>query len=256
MMEYLQVAKSAASNAVAVLRDAYLDDAQAVRANDKDLKTKADMAAQDALLSILEPTKISIISEEASTGWTDGVLDRDHLLWIVDPLDGTVNFARGFPMAAVSVALWKRGRPLLGVIHEIYQGDVYCGVIPDGAWLNDQSIQVSPEMSVKNAILATGFPSGRSYTTDSLFQFVRQVQRYKKVRMLGSAALMIAHVACGHFDAYEEEDIYLWDVAAGLALVAAAGGRFDIEPGSDTMKYKVRAWNGNLLLDSGEKGLE
>lgn len=254
MTEYLDVAKRATEEAVAVLRNGYLHDAQALRADDKDLKTKADLAAQDAVVGVLEPTEIPIISEESNASWKDDVFDHDELLWIIDPLDGTVNLSRGFAMSAVSVGLWLGARPIVGVIHDLHHGDVYCGVVGDGAWLNDRPIRVSTEGSRRNAILATGFPSGRSYATDSLLEFVGQVQQYKKVRMLGSAALMIAHVAAGHFDAYVEEDIYLWDVAAGLALLVAAGGRFRIERGSGTMKYNVRAWNGHLHFDSDDEG--
>lgn len=94
--------------------------------------------------------------------------------------------------------------------------------------------------------MATGLPIGRDFSTDSLQRFVGSLQQYKKVRMLGSAAIMLAQVAAGRFDIYEEEDICLWDVAAGLALVQAAGGQYHLEPGSGTFKYHVRASNGYL----------
>ncbi|MDX1412537.1 MAG: inositol monophosphatase family protein, partial [Nitrospirales bacterium] len=121
------------------------------------------------------------------------------------------------------------------------------GLTCRGAWLDDQEIHVSAVGVKSQAILATGFPSGRSYDTKSLLQFVHSVQAYKKVRMLGSAALMLAQVAAGRFDVYEEEDIFLWDVAAGLALVQAAGGEFQILPGSGPHKYHVRASNKFLM---------
>jgi len=157
-----------------------------------------------------------------------------------------LNFSRGFAMAAVSIALWDKGEPVLGVVHDIHHNLVYSGEVGEGAWCDNQSIQVSAVDTLDKAILATGFPSGRSYDTESLLGFVRSVQSYKKVRMLGSAALMLAQVAAGHFDVYEEEDIYLWDVAAGLALVRAAGGRFSMQPGSGPYKVRVRAGNGWL----------
>lgn len=225
-----------------MLRRDYLKDAQVTDDRDKDIKTQADVAAQALILSHLEPTGIPVLAEEDDVK----ALDLAHPVWLVDPLDGTLNFTRGFAMAAVSIALWDNGQPVLGVVQDIFHGRAYTGVVGEGAWCDDQPLRVSAVDAVGQAILATGFPSGRRYDTESLLGFVHAVQSYKKVRMLGSAALMLAQVAAGHFDVYEEEDIYLWDVAAGLALVRAAGGQFTMAPGSGPFKYRVKASNGHL----------
>lgn len=242
MIQYLSAARAAAQDAADLLRRDYLTDARVTDARGKDLKTQADVAAQELILSHLEPTGLPVLAEEGDHSH----LDLSQPVWLVDPLDGTLNFSRGFEMAAVSIALWDKGEPVLGVVQEIHHGRAYSGLVSEGAWCDDRPLQVSETDAVGRAILATGFPSGRRYDTASLLGFVQAVQSYKKVRMLGSAALMLAQVAAGHFDVYEEEDIYLWDVAAGLALVRAAGGRFSMEPGSGPFKYRVRASNGRL----------
>jgi myo-inositol-1(or 4)-monophosphatase len=236
------IARTAAAAAANLLRRDYLQDAQITNDSDKDVKTQADLAAQSLILSHLEATRVPVLAEEGDSK----TADLDQPLWLVDPLDGTLNFTRGFEMAAVSIALWDKGEPVLGVVHHIHRNRSYSSVVGEGAWCDEHPISVSDTADIARAILATGFPSGRSYHTDCLLGFVRSVQSYKKVRMLGSAALMLAQVAAGHFDAYEEEDIYLWDVAAGLALVRAAGGQFSMTPGSGPFKYDVRATNGQL----------
>ena len=242
MREHLSIACHAAAMGVELLRKDFLNDAKVTKASGKDIKTLADVAAQECILKVLQKSGIPVLAEEGDHPATD----MDSQIWLVDPLDGTFNFSRGFPVAAVSIALWEKGKPMLGVVHDIFSREVYSGLTGQGAWLDDQGIHVSAVGDKSQAILATGFPSGRRYDTDLLRQFVHSVQVYKKVRMLGSAALMLAQVAAGRFDVYEEEDIFLWDVAAGLALVQAAGGDFRMWPGSGPQKYHVRASNGFL----------
>lgn len=242
MRREFELARQTAATAADFLRRDYLKDAQVTDERDKDIKTQADIAAQAMILAHLEPAGIPVLAEEGDMK----TLDLAHPAWLVDPLDGTLNFTRGFAISAVSIALWDKGQPVLGVVQDIFHVRAYSGLVGEGAWCDDQPLRVSSVAAVRQAILATGFPSGRRYDTESLLGFVQAVQSYKKVRMLGSAALMLAQVAAGHFDVYEEEDIYLWDVAAGLALVRAAGGRFTMEPGSGPFKYCVKATNGRL----------
>jgi myo-inositol-1(or 4)-monophosphatase len=238
--DHLTVARKTAAEAASLLRRDYLRDAQITDDHGKDIKTHADVAAQDLILSRLEATCIPVLAEESDSK----EVNLDSTLWLVDPLDGTLNFSRGFEMAAVSIALWDNGEPVLGVVHHIHHDRCYFGVVGESAWCDDRPLRVSDTADIQHAILATGFPSGRSYGTDSLLSFVHSVKSFKKVRMLGSAALMLAQVAAGHFDVYEEEDIYLWDVAAGLALVISAGGQFSMTPGSGAFQYHVRSHNG------------
>ena len=242
IQDLVDLARQTAAAAANLLFDDYLPDAQVINDREKDIKTEADLAAQALILSQLERSGIPVLAEEDDSK-TAGM---DQPLWIVDPLDGTLNFTRGFEMAAVSISLWANSEPVLGVVHHIHHNRSYSGVVGECARCDGRPIRVSDTADIRRAILATGFPSGRSYDTDSLLGFISSVQSYKKVRMLGSAALMLAQVAAGHFDAYEEEDIYIWDVAAGLALVSAAGGQFRMTPGSGPFKYQVRASNGRF----------
>jgi len=242
MNDLLSTARHAATVGAELLRTDFLNNAKVADASGKDIKSLADVSAQERILHVLSSTDIPVLAEEGD----HQTIDLDALVWLVDPLDGTLNFSRGFPIAAVSIALWDGGKPLLGVVHDVFSGQVYSGLTDQGAWLDDQRMNVSAVKDKAQAVLATGFPSGRSYDSDSLLQFVHSVQSYKKIRMLGCASMMLAQIAAGRFDVYEEEDIYLWDVAAGLALVQAAGGDFTMAPGSGPHKFRVRASNGHL----------
>ena len=149
-------------------------------------------------------------------------------------------------MACVSIALWDKGMPVLGVVADIFHNNIFSGFVGEVAYLDGKKISVSELTDATQAVICSGFPSGRNYERESLLEFVEKVRRFKKVRMLGSAALMLAQVAAGRADFYEEEDIYLWDIAAGLALVRAAGGEFRMTPGNGDFKYHVQASNGHL----------
>jgi len=151
--------------------------------------------------------------------------------WIIDPLDGTLNYSRGIPLTCISIALWQDAAPVAGIVYDFQRDEMFYGCCKrsplndeTGAWLNDSRISVSGVKDRSQGVICTGFPSWRDFSTESLDAFVKKIQRWKKVRLLGSAALSLAWVASGRADAYTEEDIRIWDVAAGLALVKAAGG--------------------------------
>jgi myo-inositol-1(or 4)-monophosphatase len=192
-----------------------------------DIKLAADKKSETLIIDILRPTGISILSEESgSVGEGQG-----SRRWIVDPLDGTANFWKGIrELSCVSVALWEDGEPVLGVVNRFFTQEIYSGIVGEGAWLNQQPIHPSSVIHRKDAVLATGFPVKRDYGADSLASFIEKVQNFKKVRMLGAAAIMGAYVADGRIDAYMEEQIMLWDVAASSAIVKAAGGVTDVIP--------------------------
>lgn len=256
--KYLALAERAALQAGALLRDAYSVDAGVVSAIGKDIKTEADKAAEAVVLDALRSTGLAILSEEsgmeqetANSGKAVGaspsaILDSPSPLWIIDPLDGTFNFTRGFPACCVAIGLWAENQPLMGVIYDFVSDKMYSGIVGEGALCNGEPIAVSQTASYASASLATGFPSARDYSDASLAVSIRKVQQFKKIRMIGAAALSIAHVANGALDAYFEEDIWIWDVAAGLALVKAAGGNFSISEIKETWQLDVFAFNGLL----------
>ena len=180
-------------------------------------------------MDILEKSSIPVLSEEYGFKGQEG--DR---CWIVDPLDGTINYFKGLDdLACVSIALWKKGKPVLGVVYRFMKNELFYGAEGEGAFLNGNPIEPSAVRKSAQAVMATGFPVKRSYDTESLSRFVRQIQRYKKVRMLGAAALMGTFVACGRLDAYFEDEIMLWDVAGAVAIVNAAGGATSLKLLSD-----------------------
>lgn len=186
----------------------------------KDIKLSSDKLSEKIIMDILEESEIPILSEEYGFKGEEG-----KLCWIIDPLDGTINYFKGMDeLACVSVALWKEDRPVLGVIYRFMKDELYYGEEGFGAYLNDVLIHPSDIKQTEDAVMATGFPVKRAYDTESLSQFVKQVQYFKKVRMLGAAAIMSTFVACGKLDAYFEDEIMLWDVAAGVAIVNAANG--------------------------------
>lgn len=208
----------------------------------KDIKSAADLAAEQAIFEILDPLQYLTLSEETR----NNTALQSGKCWIVDPLDGTLNFTRGLPLFCVSIGLWQGGEPVLGVIYDPVSERLYSGVVGSGAWCNGEPISVANVGDPGHAVLCTGFPSGRSYSADSLTRFVASVQKFKKIRLLGSAALCLAFVAAGYVDAYCEDDIWLWDVAAGLALVKAAGGAIQSGPWDSNLKSRVTATNGRL----------
>jgi myo-inositol-1(or 4)-monophosphatase len=239
--KHLSLAQKTSEEAVNLIKKRFQGNAGILSEQAKDIKIEADLVVQEFILKALSETGLPILAEEST------VKQRfEELHWIVDPLDGTMNFARGFPMACVSIALWNGMQPILGMIKDVFSKSIFSGIVGDKAFHCEEPISISQTSEINEAIIATGFPSGRDYSTNSLQKFVEKVQCYKKVRMLGSAALMLAQVAAGRFDVYEEEDIYIWDVAAGLAILQAAGGCYTIIPGANEFQYNVRASNGIL----------
>ena len=213
--------------------------------HDRDIKSEADIYSETYLIKELEQlTNLPTLSEESGAGREP---QKGEMFWIIDPLDGTMNYTRSFPVACVSVALWQDENPILGIVYDFNHGNLYTGIVGQSAQCNNLPIQVSPTAEVSQAVLATGFPVGRSYDSPSLIKFVEQVQQFKKIRMVGSAAMSLAYVASGVFDLYHEEDIMIWDVAAGLAIIKAAGGEIRIEPGSKPHSVNCVASNKELI---------
>lgn len=240
-MDLLAIAESAASEAQQIA-SGYMSDAKVLSSILKDIKTQADLELNECIIRILKSTNIPIISEEVE----NTNVSVSGQCWIIDPLDGTYNFSRGYPCAGISISLWENDTPVLGVIKDIFTNSTFSSSFNKGSYCEGALIKVSEILQVKDAILATGFPSGASYKTNDLMGFVKNVQSFKKVRAIGSASLMLTYVAAGIFDAYYENDIYLWDVAAGLSLVKEAGGQIYYRHKSG-MKYEVLAANSNIF---------
>ena len=194
-----------------------------------DIKLKADQQAEEQILDTLGRWQtLPVLTEESGE---HGEVAENSLMWVVDPLDGTFNYSRGMPQCCSSVGLWAGGRPLLGAVYNFFTYELFTGIVGQGAWLNGRRIAVSGVRVPAKASLATGFPHHQDLSDESLRAFFRQVQDFKKIRMLGSAALMGVYVASGWVDAYVEADVWLWDIAGAAAICRAAGGSVDVRPG-------------------------
>ena len=210
----------------------------------RDIKIDADFATDASIHEeIARRSPWPILSEErASTAAAE-----PGYRWIIDPVDGSMNYARQIPFCCVSIALWRGMTPVLGVIHDLSREEVFSGIVGEGAWLNGRPIVVSAVDERARAILCSGLPAASpQHGAEKLQTFVARAEAYKKLRALGSAALMLAYVASGRCDAYAEDGIAIWDVAAGLAIVQAAGGRFTMVPTGRGERYDVEATNAAL----------
>ena len=186
----------------------------------RDIKTKADLVSNKILIDSLSKTNIPLISEEIPSNFKT----LPEVCWIIDPLDGTYNFSRQYPFYAISVSLWKKGTPFIGIVRDFANKKLYVSQKENKTKLNGKEIGVSYVKLINQATINTGFPSGFNLKKQKLQSFIKQVLAFKKVRSVGSAAIMLAQVAEGICDVYYEREIYLWDVAAGLSLVKEAGG--------------------------------
>ncbi len=225
----LDVAVAAVTNAGRLLLELRQSPIEILGEPGHDINLKADQLAEDRILKLLqERMPLPVLTEESGE---HGEVQENAPMWVVDPLDCTFNYSRGMPMCCSSVGLWADGKPVLGAIYNFFLDELFTGIVGKGAWLNGKPIAVSGVKDVAKASLATGFPHHQNFDDAPLREFIRQVQNFKKIRMLGSAALMGAYTACGWLDAYVEEDVWLWDVAAAVAICRAAGGAVSVRPG-------------------------
>lgn len=244
--QLLTLAESAAKTAAMRLEAVHDKGRGVVKEVGRDLQVRADRVLEQAIIERLKSgSDFPILSEESRQ--EIGTHPGTDPIWIVDPLDGSINHSRGLDLCCISIALWHDSEPLLGVIFDFNKGDLYTGLVREGAWLNGQTISIGQCNDPGKALLATGFPVKSNFGTPSLAGFVKAIQQYKKIRMIGSAALSLAYVACGKVDAYWERDIMLWDVSAGLAIVQSAGGVFVLEEGRHPLSRHVLATNSRLL---------
>ncbi len=214
----------------------------------REMKAAADRELEERILHGLAPTALPVLSEERGESTPSG---ESALRFVVDPLDGTVNFIRSLGPSAVSIALCRGSRPVFGVIGMCPGRELAWGGRDIGAFVDGRPVRVSRESDRERAVLCTGFPTRFRVGDDARSQrFARTLNRFGKVRMLGSAAVSLVQVARGAAEAYSEKDIMLWDVAAGIAIVEGAGGSVRMASGSQCDSFDVEAWNGHT--DPGE----
>ena len=244
----LETAEAAARAAGAQLLSQMHDQQQVLDDAGRDIKLQADRDAEALILEALQPFGYPVLAEER--GELGDVMTGDAPYWIVDPLDGTYNYSRVMPGCCVSIALARGMEPIVGVVYDFNRDECFGGIVGEGAWKNGMPVAVAPSKPVAQSMLTTGFSTQGAVSEETLEQFLASARRFKKVRMLGTAALMMAYVACGRADAYSEDHIFWWDVAGGTALIRAAGGHVHFEP-SPQHKWAlyVRAANDPKLWD-------
>ena len=242
--QQIEIAKNAAKEAGKVLLHKKDSLNQSIFSSDKDIKLKADIEAENIIKSILEKeSSFPILAEESGKS-------KEHLdetFWVVDPLDGTANYARDIPLCCVSIALMHKMNPVLGVIYDFNNSDLYEGHLDGEAKLNEMAIKVSGTTLPSEGILVTGLPNNTDYSDQALLGMVKDFQKWRKVRMIGSAAIASCYVASAKADVYKEFGTYIWDVAAGAAIVNASGGRAEITNQRDNFQVDVHFSNSYIL---------
>ena len=197
-----------------------------IESSSKDTKLLADIESEKLIKEILNSSsEYQILGEEG--GKSDENLGDTY--WVVDPLDGTANYNRGIPICCVSIGLIKNMKPILGVIYDFDNDDLYAGDISNSlSTKNDAPIKVSNYIDKADGVLITGLPHATDYSDESLKSMIKDMQTWKKIRMIGSAAMAACYVASGKAEMYMEKGIYLWDIVAGAAIVESAGGHAEI----------------------------
>jgi len=238
----LTVAIQAARAAGQVMHDNWHKPKRVNSAEAHDIKLELDVQCQALIEKILAAAypEIPVLGEEGNTGDTTATYR-----WVIDPIDGTVNYFFGMPHAAVSIALQHREQSVVGVIYDPFTDEIWTTTTGQPTRLNGRIIRVSNRSKLDECIIAMGFSKNQENLDKSLPHLIRLSRRAKKIRIMGSAALELVYVASGRLDAYIERTINLWDVAAGSLLVENAGGEFYTLPAPNG-KLRMCADNGKL----------
>ncbi|MBU0485525.1 MAG: inositol monophosphatase [Proteobacteria bacterium] len=221
----LTAATEAALTAGKVIKGLYGKPHQIRHKGAIDLVTEADVAAEEAILEVLNKAfpHFAVLAEESHSDYRE---IPNGPTWIIDPLDGTTNFAHGFPWFGPSIACRLNGEIVVGVIYCPMQEELFYAVAGHGAWLNDKQIKVSATDSLIKSLVATGFPYDVETTLKQVMETLGVVlPKVQDVRRAGAAALDLAYVACGRLDGFWEMNLKPWDTAAGQLLVEEAGGQ-------------------------------
>jgi myo-inositol-1(or 4)-monophosphatase len=242
----LNFAIQTARDAGAILADRLGRALQVSNKGDIDLVTESDLASEKLIIERIKSyyPRHAILAEES--GDSHLVPGSSEWKWIIDPLDGTTNYAHGYLCFCVSIALERAGSIELGVIYDPMRDELFAAERGQGATLNDRRIRVSDIDELNSAMLCTGFPYNVRERPDFARDFANFTMTAQAVRRDGSAAIDLAYVACGRFDGFWEDGLKAWDVAAGVLLIEEAGGRVSDFQGRplDIYTPKVLASNG------------
>ncbi|MFL2877538.1 MAG: inositol monophosphatase family protein [Candidatus Pelagibacter sp.] len=212
-----------------------------------DFVSSADKRTEKIIIEELQKAhpEYGIITEET------GIINKSNIKnrWIIDPIDGTMNFLNGIPQFAISIAYEEDNEIICGVIFNPITNEMFCAEKGNGAYLNNSRIRVSNKKKLKDALLVTGGPKGASKIKNKIYsEYINVSNNVSNVRKFGSAALDMAYVACGRFDGYWQRELNYWDIAAGVIILREAGGFIDFfeDDLSYPLKKNVLASNSNI----------
>ena len=212
-----------------------------------DFVSSADKRTEKTIIEELQKAhpEYGIITEET------GIINKSNIKnrWIIDPIDGTMNFLNGIPQFAISIAYEENNEIICGVIFNPISNEMFCAEKGNGAYLNNTRIRVSNKKKLKDALLVTGGPKGASKIKNEIYsEYINVSNNVSNVRKFGSAALDMAYVACGRFDGYWQRELKYWDIAAGVIILREAGGFIDFfeDDLSYPLKKNILASNSNI----------
>ena len=209
-----------------------------------DIKLELDRRSQALIEKIVSAAfpDFAIYGEEGISGDPHA-----EYRWVIDPIDGTVNFFHGIPHFAISIALQRAGETVVGIIYDPMRNELWEASLGGSATINGRPLRVSTRSQLSEAVLSIGMSKSAVTMEHTLPHFMDMMRRAHKCRIMGSATLDIAYVACGRLDAYIEGQISLWDIAAGVLMVKMAGGFVDLRPhATEADKYSIIASSGAI----------
>jgi len=210
------------------------------KGKNNDLVTEYDIASENLIIDHFRKTfpKSSFLSEECG----EKKHQNEEVEWIIDPIDGTINYAHKIPIFAISIAAKIKGKLHSGIIYQPISDELFVAEVNKGAFLNGKTIHVSEVHSLKYSLLTTEF----SFSTKSYRPIVNILEKKIPLRRLGSAALNLAYVAAGNFDGFFAKGLYIWDYAAGIIMVKEAGGKISPWPKLNMSNASLLATNGKI----------
>jgi myo-inositol-1(or 4)-monophosphatase len=248
MSEQIKNTLLRAAHAAADILKHYFEGSFIVESKDtiNNLVTEVDKKSEDAIIGVIrsEFPDHFILSEEVGELSTNS-----NYKWIIDPIDGTVNFAHGIPICCISIGVEENGIMLMGCVFNPFMNEFFFAEKGKGAFLNNKKISVSKKEDVESACLVTGFPyRWAQIDTDPIPVFEKFIRKGLPVRRLGSAAIDLCWVACGRFDAFWEYNLNPWDIAAGYLIVEEAGGKITNFAGKPYSVYDKETLATNNLI--------
>jgi myo-inositol-1(or 4)-monophosphatase len=250
--ELLYVAKESVELAATIAREQREQYSASISfKGSRNLVTSADIAAEQAIITRIQETfpDHAILAEE-STSTTSPQIFGSGYVWVIDPIDGTTNYAHGHPHVGISIACALDGIIQIGVVAAPFYGEVFTAVKGRGAFLNGKAIHCATTATVEDALITTGIPYDRSNVHNICCRIERVIARCRDLRRLGAASLDLCWVACGRLDAYFEEGLSPWDIAAGRLIAGESGATISHYDYDHPSQRRTQEYPGELFADN------